>query len=378
MPLLPHQVKFAKGYPDKAFVVHEGGTGKSVCGAVWLHDNRDSDALVICPKRIVEKWKETLKKWETKATVLSKETFKKTPIKKWSAVVCDESDEFASPLFLKGRSQLSESLYKLVQAYPDMPIMLATATPVRSSPWNLHSLLCFSGSYYDWKEWREAFFNLESRPYIKWKAWFPKPDWRTKMRPILESHADIVLLKDCVDVLPPVTETIVKTPYREFPGSEELHPTARFVEEHQWEQRGKIKYILEVAKGFRKVIVVAYYVEQLKALGKELEKDRKTYVVYGGTKGQEEILKEANEVDECFLVVQASLGIGWDANTFSCVIFTSMSYKMRDFVQMKYRIRRINDLHPVHYFYLQGGRCDRQVYKTIQAGKDFIPSEWGE
>ena len=87
--------------------------------------------------------------------------------------------------------------------------MLATATPVRSSPWNLHSLLCFAGSYYDWKEWRSTFFNLESRPFIKWKAWFPKPYWRKKMRPILESHADIVLLKDCVDSVPKVSETII-------------------------------------------------------------------------------------------------------------------------------------------------------------------------
>ena len=376
MNLMPHQIKYAQGAPDKVLMVWETGVGKSVAGAVWLHDKRDADALVICPKRIVAKWQRTLQDWDTKATVLSKENFKKYPIKKWSAVIVDEADEFASGLFLKGRSQLSESLYKLVQAYPDMPIMLATATPVRSSSWNLHSLLCFYGQYYDWKEWRSTFFSLEARPYLKWKAWLPKPDWRKKMRPILESHADIVLLKDCVDVLPPVTETIVKTPCDVFPGTEELQPTARFVAEHQWEQKNKIKDILEIGKEYRKVIVVAYYVEQLKALGKMLEKDRQTYVVYGGTKGQEEILKEANEVDECFLVVQASLGIGWDANTFSCVIFTSMSYKVRDFVQFKGRVRRINDLHPVHYYYLHGGRCDKQVYKTIQAGRDFIPSEW--
>lgn len=376
MNLLPHQIKYAQGAPDKVLLIWEGGVGKSVAGAVWLHDGRDSNALVICPKRIVEKWKETLKAWDTKATVISKEQFKKEPVKKWSAIIVDEADEFASPLFIKGRSQLSESLYKLIQAYPDVPIMQATATPIKSSTWNLHTLLCFYGAYHDWKKWRSTFYNLESRPFIKWKAWFPKPDWRKKMRPILESYADIVLLKDCVESLPPVTETIIKTPSDKFPGSEELHPTARFVEEHQWEQKGKIRDILDVAKGYSKVIVVAYYVDQLKALEKELSKDRQTYMVYGGTKNQEQILKEANEVDECFLLVQASLGVGWDADTFSCVIFTSMSYKMRDFVQMKYRVRRINSLHPVHYYYLQGGECDQQVYKVIQAGKDFVPSEW--
>jgi hypothetical protein len=122
--------------------------------------------------------------------------------------------------------------------------------------------------------------------------------------------------------------------------------------------------------------VVAHYVEQVESLNKELGKDRMTFMVHGGVKGQEKILKDANEVDECFLIVQASLGAGFDADTFSCVVFASMSYRARDFVQMKYRVRRIHNLHPVEYNYLIGGRCDKQVYRTIQLGKDFIPSEW--
>lgn len=138
--LKPHQVKFAKGYSDKALIAHETGTGKTICACVWLHDGRDNDALVIAPKRAIEKWKVELKKWQTKATVVSKEQFKKIHIKKWSAIVVDECDEFASPLFTKGRSQLSESLYNLIKAY-DVPIMLASATPIRSNPWNLHTLL---------------------------------------------------------------------------------------------------------------------------------------------------------------------------------------------------------------------------------------------
>ncbi len=97
MILKPHQVKYAKDYPDKGLLVHEGGTGKTICACVWLHDGRDKDALVICPKRIVKKWKDTLKDWGTKATVLSKEQFKKEPIHRWSALVVDEADEFASP-----------------------------------------------------------------------------------------------------------------------------------------------------------------------------------------------------------------------------------------------------------------------------------------
>lgn len=76
MKLLQHQIKYALGYPDKGFLVHEGGTGKTVCACVWLRDMRDDDALVVCPKKTVLKWLKALKDWDTKATVISKEELK--------------------------------------------------------------------------------------------------------------------------------------------------------------------------------------------------------------------------------------------------------------------------------------------------------------
>lgn len=376
MKPLPHQIKFAKGYKDKAFAVHEGGTGKTVCACLWLKDDRDEDALVICPKRIVKKWEEALKDWGTKATVLSKETFKKDPPKEWSAIVCDEADEFASPLFTKGRSQLATALYTLVQKYPEMPVLLATATPIRSNPWNLHTLLCYLGQYIDKTKWRDTFFTLEHRPFLRRPAYFPKPDWRKKIRPLLEKTADIVLLKDCVGDLPPVREYPILTHCSPYKRALETEPTALFVAEHRYEQTEKLKDILQISKKYRKVLVVAHYVEQVESLAKSLAKDRQVFMVHGGVKGQEGILKEANDSDECYLVIQASLGAGFDADSFSCVIFASMSYRVRDFVQMKYRVRRIHNLHPVEYYYLIGGRCDKGVYETIMLGRDFIPSEW--
>lgn len=377
MKLFDHQQKYAKNYKDKELVVHEGGTGKSVCAAVWLADGRDTDVLVVCPKRIVKKWQNELTKWGTKATVLSYEQFKKHPIKKWSALVIDEADEFASPLFTKQRSQRSTVLYELVKEYPDVPILLLTATPIRSTPWNLHTLLTFKGQYIDWKKWRNEFFVLERRPYLQRPAWLPKSDWRQRIRPILEKNADIVLMKDCVKELPPITENIIAVTVPEFKANE-WEPSKAFSQEHRNEQKNKPKEILQIAKEYRKVIVVAYYREEIATLEKELKKNRETFTVHGGTKDQEDTLKKAAESDECFLIVQASLGVGWDGDSFSCVVFTSMSYKVRDFVQLKYRVRRINNLHPVAYNFLIGSRCDKAVLKTIKLGRDFVPSEWIE
>lgn len=375
MNLLPHQVKFARGYKDKHILAHEGGTGKTVCGCVWLHDGRDKDALVICPKRVVDKWKVALKTWQTKATVVSKEQYKKLSPRKWSAIIVDEADEFASPLFVKGRSQLSTSLYEQVKTYPDVPILLLTGTPVRSNPWNLHTLLCYIGVYHEWKKWRSEFFTLEYRPFMTRPAYFPRHDWRSRIRPIIEKYADIVLFKDCVGYLPPITEKTLVVPSSHFE-SKEIEPKARFIDEHKHEQENKLKAILDIAKDYRKILVVAYYVEQVEELNKQLSKDRQTYMVHGSVKNQEAILKEANTVDDCFLIVQASLGAGFDADTFSCVVFASMSYAVRDYVQMKWRVRRIHNLHPVIYYSLIGGDADKAILTNVQLGKDFVPSLW--
>ena len=375
MGLKPHQIKFAQGYKDKAFLAHETGTGKTVCSCVWLRDKRDKDALVICPKRVVQKWKDELKKWDTKATVLSKEQFKKTPIRQWSAIIVDEADEFASPLFVKGRSQLSEALYNLVKKY-DVPILLATATPIRSNPWNLHTLLCYLNIYHDWKKWRDEFFSLEYRPFMSRPAYFPIKDWRTKIRVYLEKHADIVLLRDCVEYLPPTEDRIIEIKSEPFKDNPEFEPKKAFIAEHLHEQKNKLKEILGISKGYRKVLIVAYYVDQVEELGRQLSKDRQTFVVHGSIKNQESILKEANSVDECFLVLQASLGVGFDADTFSCVIFVSMSYAVRDWIQMRGRVRRLHNLHPVVYYYLIAGKCDKAIKNNIDLGKDFIPSMW--
>ncbi len=385
MQLKPHQEKFAHNYNGKNLIVHEGGTGKTICACVWLRDGRDNDALVICPKRVVKKWEETLTSWGTKATVLSKEQFKKTPLRQYSAIVVDEADEFASPLFVaKLRSQLSTSLYNLIRLYK-APILLLTATPIRSTPWNLHTLLCFSGKYIDYRLWQKEFFVLEKRPFIGKKkdkkikssfAYFPKNNWRKRIRVVLEKYADIVLMRNIVD-MPVLTEKIINVETPPFvPVSWE--DTSNFHDEMRWEQQNKLQAIKEIAKEFRKVLVVVYYREQIEELSKELSKERETFTVYGGVKNQEELLQAAQESDECYLIVQAGLGAGFDADTFSCVIFASMSYSVRDWVQMEWRVTRIHNLHPVIYYYLIGGQCDKQVRDTVMLGKDFVPSKWKE
>ena len=130
--LYKHQQNFLDKNPDRAMLVWETGTGKTVTACLWLNLRPEVKALVICPKAIVDKWKRDLIEWKASADVVSTDTVKKIDLKNYGAVVVDEAQNFASPLFGKERSQRATALYTYVRQHPQACILLLTATPVRS------------------------------------------------------------------------------------------------------------------------------------------------------------------------------------------------------------------------------------------------------
>jgi superfamily II DNA or RNA helicase len=200
-----------------------------------------------------------------------------------------------------------------------------------------------------------------------------RPDWRRKVRPYVERVADIVLMKDCVDV-PAQHEQVIHTPEApKMPLLEEYEsPSAEWYARHRNEQGepklGELKRILD---GYRKAIVVCQYTEQVERYAADIGKDRAVYVLQGSTKDADAVIQAARAADDCVFIIQASMGAGFDAAEFSVVIFASLSFRYVDMVQMKGRVKRINNLHENLFIYLIGGPLDQSVYDTIQAGKDF-------
>jgi len=365
--LFDHQQRVINQNPSKALLAHEMRTGKSLIGATWIdHPCRAGNTYIITPKQNKKDWM----LFKTKATVLTKEEFKKTHIENPTAILVDEVHYFASPLFIKGRSQLATKLYTTLKEYPECHFMGLSGTMIRQNAWSLHTLLCYKGVYYDWKKWRATFFELRKMPYLRFPAWFPKSDWRIKIRPYLEKHCDIVLLRDIVEYLPPLettTITIRQSPYKK--------PTDRvviWVDEHLHEQQNKYKEILKL--DYRKIIVVAHYIEQIKELQEQLEGDKPVFVLMGATKNPHEIIKQAQESDDCYLIVQSSMGFGWDGWMFSAMVFASMSHSVLNHTQMLGRLRHTKHLHSLPVYYINGGRWDRRIIETIEQGKDFNPA----
>ncbi len=370
--LYPHQQKLLQKNPNKAILNWEMRVAKSLPACYWIDmPCRSGNTYIITPKQNVKDWIA----FKTKATVLTKEQFKKlaSSIRNPTAIVVDEAHYFAAPLFTKGRSQLAKSFYDLVRKYPNCHILLLTATAVRQSAWSLHTLLCYIGIYYDWKKWREEFFELKSLPFLAYPAWMPRNDWRIKIRKYLEKHCDIVSLKDIVKDLPPVKNEIINIKQDKY-----VPPTDRvvtWVDEHLWEQQGKVEEILKL--GYKKLIVVCKYTEQIQTMAKKLSEDKPVFILDGHTKDPSETKRLAQEADECYFICQSSMLIGWDGYTFGAMVFASMSHSCVDFVQATGRQRHLEHLRPVTNIFLIGGRWDRRIYDTVAIkGKTFNPHQY--
>ncbi len=373
--LYPHQAGFVDDDPNYAILAWEMRVGKSLPASIWVNSpKRSGNAFIVTPKQNKKDWE----RMGTKAKVLSKEEFKKHEFTHPpTAIVVDEAHYFASALFIRrgrGRSELSATLYDLVKKYPNMHVLLLTATPIRQDAWSLHTLLCYVGVYYDWKEWQKMFFEKKQMPFLPYPAWFPRADWRIKIRPYLEKHCNIVSLRDVVDDLPPILPTYITV--KHAPYKKPIDEMVTWTHEHQYEQQDKHKEILKLE--YRKMIVVVHYTDQIDDLEAKLSKEKPVYVLDGRTKDADATKKAAQDDPDCYFIVQSSMGFGFDGYMFSAIVFASMSHSCLNHTQMLGRMRHQEHLHAVPAYYLLGGRWDKRILETIEKGKDFNPHVYKE
>ena len=383
MQLYEHQQKFLNDNPDRAMLAWDTGLGKTFTCVLWLK-KRIGKKLVICPKIIKKEWQEKIAESNVDADVLTKEEIKKYDISKYDVLIVDEALFFASPLFGKGRSQMATVLYNHIRKKPGTNVLLATATPVSSTPWNAHSLLTYIDHFIPVKQFRDLYFSLEAPPYMKGRyISVPKKNWRVEIRDLLYQQRNIYIasLADFVKDMPEEFHEEIKVKLskdteqsmKALESDIEIETDMKlFVEQHKKETgKEKIKQIRIIAQGFKKVILVAKYKDTIAMLEKELSKDREVFVVTGETKDQDFVVRQANNSFECYMIIQSQIAAGFELPLFPATIFVQQGYKYSDFVQMKGRNRRVNSLHDNYYYYLIAGKRDKQVHKTLMAGLDL-------
>jgi len=375
MKLYDHQRAFIEKNPDRALLVWETGTGKTVAACSWMKTRPEAKFLVVCPKGIVVKWKRDLKDWHVKnAKVVSRDEVKKIDLNPYDGMVLDEAQDFASPLFDKSRSKRAEVIYNYIKAKGNPYMLLLTATPVRSTPWNIHTLACYIGKFWPVRPFREEFFYMTDKFGRMHYEKIPK--WQRKIRPKVEEIADIVLMSDCADV--PQQHLQIRTMAWTKEQDAELKSQVYEEPSKEWHTRSRLEQgepkwteLKRLVDGYRKVIVVCHYRSQIDDYVDRIGKDRLVFVLNGSVKDQDQVIEDAKSADDCVFIIQASMGAGFDAGEFSVVIFASMSFRYVDYVQMKGRVKRINNLHENTFIHLLAGKNDKAVYNSIKANKDF-------
>jgi len=259
-----------------------------------------------------------------------------------------------------------------------MPRLFLTANVVRSNPANLHTLLYLSVKQIEWKKWQDRFYSLQHLPYLPRPAWMPKKGWQLQMPPIISKYCSVALMKDCADV--PVHEYNVidielsddsKQAIKDIE-TLEWEPMKVWVEQHRLENGiEKLKWIVDFAEKRRKIIVICRYKEQIRQYAEVLSKIKETFVLTGDTKDQGQVIRDAQESSECFFIVQCQVTAGWDAESFSTMIFASCSWSWVDHSQAHARINRIHALHKNEYYYLVAGEKDKAILKSLDEKKDF-------
>lgn len=417
MQLFDHQKKFVSSKRKKAILVWGTGTGKSKTSIAWAMNNRtdqqkSTPVLVICPKYLKKKWEaefisfagdkeeeELIKgSLDTKIIrIISKEEFRRDwdKLQAYGSVIVDEAHYFAGI-----KSQMSKNLGKYIKKHNTQFILGLTATPFLSSPLNIYTLgkhLGMTGYTWSYMWFMQTFYDqvtmgMRTVPMIKKNI---ESILAMKVREI----ADIVDMKDCVDL--PDENHIVEyysmthEQERGVKAIQEVNHLTRWTKIHQicgGHLKGdeynepkefksdKFNRALELIAENKKAIVVTRYVGESEMLAREIISSsdpafssKKVLMINGDVKDKQAVLDEANASDDCVLLVTAACSEGWEAPTFNTMIFYSYDFSLKNYIQMKGRIQRINAIQKCAYISLiMEKTIDEDVYKNVAVKKtDF-------
>jgi superfamily II DNA or RNA helicase len=367
------------------------GTGKTRASIEWANLGR-VPTLVIVPKGLVPNWHRELKKWAPKMykdglfEVISKENFKKShkdlPI--YSQVIVDEAHYFAGTT-----SQISKSLLWYTGMHMVPRVVLLTATPFMRNAFNVMRLGQVLG-----KPWN---FPLFDRLFFAWvkmgHRWIPVPRKDKASKQLLASYVakigETKRLDECADV--PVSQEyvesfeITKEQQKAIDSIKAIEPIVRYTREHQISggnnfvddytpteevESNKFNRLAELVESTDKIIIVCRYTAEVERIAKHFKGE----YINGSVSGtdRDEAIQRCAASDKFVLVVNAACSEGWELPQCETMVFYSHDFSLKNYIQMKGRIQRLNDLRPRVYIHLTvSDTVDEAVHKSLMNKEDF-------
>lgn len=387
MKLYHHQKDIINDARDKVGCFHECGTGKSLTGIKWA-EKRANSCLVITPKSVVDKFKNEIKKWSKNNIewlVISKETFRRdwNKIKKYDAIIYDEFHNFAN-----FKSKLHKSAFNYQRKYTVKYVLGLTGTPFMSSFFNCYSLAKLLG--YNWNWWKfKNYFFYDVRMGTRIVP-VPREDKKNEIITLFNKIGNTVKLSEIVDM----PEIIYEKEYfnmtaeqkKVIKNLDDLLPIVRFSKEfqiangtlksdgyikNQYFKCEKLNRLIDIISVNKKMAIICRHTLEIELIKNSIKK-RKVFILQGGTENRQEVVNEINNTNDCIVILQSGICEGFDLYV-PLMIFYSIDWSLKNYIQMKARPVRIDHLKTTIYIHLiVKNSIDEEVYKNVVIKKcDF-------
>lgn len=393
--LYKHQQRVVSNAPNQYGLWHKTGTGKTLTLLGLIERDLSNFptpqiALVVCPKGVKIKWQREvithLPQYEKQIKVITKEEFRRDWAMLAGAAVLavDEAHHFFGI-----KSTMGTNLIKYIEKFKPASVYLATATPFRSSPWDVYQCLRILGRPMSYPAFRERFFyEIEMRGRNVYK---PRAGIQSELMGLLHLVGNTVTMEDCVDVpeqsdeFETYTESTqqrvaraslpVDTPITYWTKCHQIcGGTIKGDEftDDRYVGSPKEDRIQELSLEFPKLIVVCRYRSEL-----ELLRSRCTIpsgIINGSLSADERqaVLDEAEASEEYVLFVAAQCSEGYELPSFPVMVFYSLDFSFVHYQQMRGRIHRINHLKKNLYIHLLiEDSVDMAVLKALQNKQSF-------
>lgn len=389
--LYKHQQAFLDKNPNKRLLCWGTGSGKSLAAIEWAK-LRGGSCIVVVPKALKEKWRRDVKKYHAEGMtwdIMSKEEFRALWDKliKPTSIIWDEAHAVSGI-----NSLMAKNFYKFLKKHKLENILLLTATPYLSTPWNIYTLARHLGYNWNYMDFRQTFFQDR---YIGRRV---VPEVKEGIEPaiaaLVAGIGDVVRLDECVDVPDQVVESEMfkMTPAQEAAKKAiiEVNPLVRFTKYHMVEQGilkndgytgdkffecDKLERIMEYAAGTPKIAIVCRYNLQIDAIYKALgqtELGQYTHIIRGETKNRDAVVASVEAADRAIVIINAECCEGFEIPSVHLCLFASLSFSYKSYVQMLGRFLRINNLHKnVSIHLVTAGGVDQDVFNAIMSKQSF-------
>lgn len=362
--------------------------------AIKLAERAGNKTLVICPKSLRDNWIKEIDKFSSPElfTILTKEWFRKDAkdLSKYNTIIVDETHYFSGI-----KSRMSKSLYSYIKKHNPTNLYLLTATPYMSTPWNIFTLAKHLGHEWNYMAFKYKFFNeirMGQRTVLVIKKGVEKD-----MGKLVQVLGSTVKLSDCVDVPDSVyQEEYFELTKEQIKAMEELEASVPIVYWTKCHQicGGTLKSIdktqpdtvfkseklartVDLCEEHPKLAIVCSYNAEIANIKATLEEKKsftkQIYVIQGNVKNKDEIIENINKSDKCVVLLQAACSEGYNMPGIPIMVFYSYDFSLKNYVQIKGRIQRINAIQKCVYLSLIVKKSvDNEVYQSVVIRKqDF-------